>query len=182
MSEQATTSSTTPSDADVPQEVRAAANGAQLTDEQERSALDWFLGASRVLEYDVPVEFETPAGMKKLVFHLRQLDDARMQEIDEENRQGDPASPFRKLDVSAFNAALVAEAFVYVVDPTTGQRRGPEEVRGGVPALPMAFQIRFKTQPGLLEGLAARIREKAGFGEDRVGTASRSLVESGKDS
>lgn len=166
--------------AGAPAEVASARNGATLTDEQEKSALDWFLGATQRLEFDVTVQYDTPTGMKPLVFHLKQVDDKRIEEIDDENRAGDPTAPFRKLDVGGFNASLVAEALVYTYDPESGRRATPEEIRGDVPGLAMALQVRFKTQPGLLEGLAERIREKAGFSQDRVGTATRSVVEAGK--
>jgi hypothetical protein len=156
-----------------------AAEGNQLSDREERSALDWFLGATKALEFDVPVEWDTPDGTKRLIFHMRQVDEKRLEELDSANRQGDPSAPFRKLDVGGFNAAVIAEALQYVSDEG-GQQRTPDEVRGGAPSLEMALPIRFKYQPGLLEGLAERVREKAGFTADRVGTASRSVVEAGK--
>lgn len=164
---------------DAPPAVHAAAAGEKLSVEQERSALDWFLGPTVVIEWDVTVQFETPAGMVPLIFHMHQVDSSRLQEIDEENRSGD--GPFAKLDPLAFNAAVVAEATVYLTDHTGRKVTvDSEEFRGQIPSTPLAMQLRFKKQGGILEYLVERVREKAGFSPDRVGTAQRSLVEAGK--
>lgn len=167
---------------DAPQPVRDLADDKGTDTAGERTALDWLLGATIPLPYTVKVEYDTPDGLKTLVFGLHQVDDGKLQALDGENRLGDP--PFQKLDVGGFNAAVVAEACDYILDPATGQRIDPKtpEFRGGVPSTPMAFRIRFKNQPGLLEALAERIREKAGFGSERVGAAQRSVVEVGKPS
>lgn len=165
--------------ADAPREVRQAALGKELDPADESSALDWFLGATQRLEYDVPVQWETPKGMKTLIFHLRQVDGDRLQELDEENRTGD--GPFAKLDTMGFNAAAAAEATLYLSDDTG--RKVPvdsQEFLGGVPSPATAMRARFKTQPGILETLAERIRAKAGYSADRVGGAQRALVETGK--
>lgn len=159
--------------------IQRAASGAELTGAEERSALDWLLGATVAMEYDVTVQYDTPDGLKPLIFHFRQLDGARIDEIDAEHRRGD--GPFAKLDVQAFNAALVAEATVFFTDPS-GKRTDPrsEEFRGGVPSPALAVQARFKKQSGLLEGVAGAIREASAYGPDRIGTAQRALVEAGK--
>lgn len=163
--------------ADAPASVRDVADGRKTED--ERGALDWFLGSTRRLEYDVPVQFDTPEGMKTLIFHLRQVDGDRLQALEDENRQGD--GPFAKLDVMGFNAAIVCEATAFVTDASGRQvELSSQEFTGGVPSPVLALQTRFKTQPGILDGLAERIRAKAAFGGDRVGSAQRSLVEVGK--
>jgi hypothetical protein len=181
----ATTQITNPSDLlpeDAPQSVKDLADDKGTDVAGERSALDWLLGATVQLPYTVSVKYDTPAGLKELIFGLHQVDDKRLQDLDQENRLGDP--PFQKLDVGGFNAAAVAEACDYILDPDTGKQIDPktEEFRGGVPSTPIAFRIRFKNQPGLLEALAERIREKAGYGSERVGAAQRSVVEVGKPS
>lgn len=164
---------------DAPDPVKKAAAGETLDVEEEQGALDWFLGPTRRLEYDVTVQWETPRGFSPLTFHLHQVDGDRLQEIDDENRQGD--GPFSKLDTQGFNAAAVVEACVYMTD-VTGKRVKPTdpEFTGGMPNPVLAMRTRFKTQPGILEHLAERIREKAAFSADRVGGAQRALVETGK--
>lgn len=166
--------------ADAPPEIRAVAAGQEInTGAEEKAALDWFLGATKPLEYSVPVDFETPAGMKKLIFNLRQVDSGRLEEIDEENRKGD--GPFSKLDVQAFNVAAIVEATLSVTDETGNEvKLTDERFLGGIPSPDLALRTRFKYQGGLLEHVVDRIREKAGFSSDRVGAASRSLVEVGK--
>jgi hypothetical protein len=181
----ATQQITVPSDLlpeDAPQPVRDLADDKSTDVAGERTALDWLLGATIPLPYTVKVDYDTPAGLKTLVFGMHQVDDGVLQRLDTENRLGDP--PFQKLDVGGFNSAAVAEACDYILDLDTGRRIDPKspEFRGGVPSTPMAFRIRFKNQPGLLEQLTERIREKAGFGSERVGAAQRSVVEVGKPS
>lgn len=165
--------------ADAPPEVRKAAAGKTLDVEEEQGALDWFLGPTRRLEYDVTVQWETPRGMRPLTFHMHQVDGDRLQEIDEANRQGD--GPFSKLDTQGFNAEAVVEACMYFTDQTGRKVKPTEEAfTGGMPNPVLAMRTRFKTQPGILEHLAERIREKAAFSADRVGGAQRSVVETGK--
>lgn len=165
--------------ADAPPQVKKAAAGQTLDVEEEEGALDWFLGPTQRLEYDVTVQWETPKGFRPLTFHMRQVDGDKLQEIDESNRQGD--GPFSKLDTQGFNAEAVVEACVYFSD-VTGRKIKPtdEAFTGGMPNPVLAMRTRFKTQPGILEHLAERIREKAAFSADRVGGAQRSLVETGK--
>ena len=181
------TTSTTPKPSNgspegaLPPEVAKAAAGETLTAAEEKSALDFILGPTQALEYNVPVQIETPDGLKPSTFRLRQLDPDVIDRIDASNRSGE--GPFSKLDVSTFNAELVAEACVHIEDPT-GRKVDPksDQFRGGVPSPGLAMKVRFKYQPGLLETLAERIRESAGFGVDRVGKAQRVLVEAGKAS
>lgn len=171
-----------PPDAPIPPVIeRAAAGDESLTGKDERDALDFLLGATRALEYNVTVQYDTPDGLKPLIFHIQQLDAARIDTIDAENRVGD--GPFAKLNVREFNAALVTEATVYLQTP--GGRRimvPSEEFLGGAPSGPMAMGLRFKYQPGILEGMAEVIRGVSAYSPDRVGSAQRVLVEAGKDS
>ena len=170
-----------------PAEVQAARTrlydekAASMTRGEEKAALDWFLGPSAVLEYDVPFKFETPAGMKTVIAHLRQIDGARIEQIDAANRSGD--GPFAKLDTYAYQCEVVAEALLYFQDPVTGRKvdANSQEFTRGLPGgKALALQVQFKRQPGVLAGLEARIQEAAGFTGDRVGSANRSLVEAGK--
>lgn len=147
----------------------------------ERGALDWFLGATQALEVDVPVEYDTPAGLKKLIFRIKQVDGDTLDTIDSRNRKGD--GPFAKLDTITHAAEVVTEATVYVQDAETGKKVDvrSSEFMGGIPSPALAMQVRFKMQPGVLQALEQRIQELAGYAGDRVGAANRSLVEAGKD-
>lgn len=160
-----------------PEGLKKVADGedaSKLTVGEERGALDWVLGATKPVEYDVPVKFDTPDGTKELTFHIRQLDGKKIIGLEDEHRKG--SGPFAELDDIAFNAALAAEATVYLTDPT-GRKVAPNEpdfIAGldfGGPA--EAMRIRFKYQPGLLDGIAGQIRSVSGYAPDRVGEASR---------
>jgi hypothetical protein len=163
-----------------PEPVKEAVRGNEIDGQGEKTALDWLLGPTLALEYDVPVKYETPDGMRELVFHIQQLDPDKMQEIDARNRQGD--GPFAKLNVLAYNAEIVFEATRYFTDES-GRHVDPRsaEFRGEMPGSPvLALQARFKKQGGILETVAERVREVTGYSPDRVGAAQRSVVDVGK--
>lgn len=155
--------------------------GREITAREEMSALDFLLGETIALEYDVTVQLETPGGLRPLTVHFRQLDPSRFDAHDTANRKGD--GPFAKLDVAAFSAAVCAEAIVYLEE---GERRvnlRDGDFRGGHPGgAQHALSTRFRFQGGLLEGIAEEVKRVSGYGPDRVGTAQRSLVEVGKGS
>lgn len=166
---------------DAPDGLKAAADGEDLpgADEGEQlkaefSALDYLTGATKALTFDVPVRYDTEEGEQEIKFRIRQLDGARIIEIEDENTQG--AGPFAKLDDVAFNAALVAEATEYIED-ATGKR---EEIKGaeflgGVPDPAEAMRIRFKFQSGLLAGVAGEVRRVSGYAPGRVQMAQKVL-------
>lgn len=160
---------------DAPDGLRKAADGdaGKVTVGEERGALEWLLGATTPVEYDVPVKFDTPAGTKELIFHIRQLDGKTIIKTEEGHRKG--SGPFAELDDIPFNADLAAQATIYIKDES-GRKVEPSsaEFDGGLgfgPAL--AMETRFKYQPGLLEGIATRIRTVSGYSPDRVGEAER---------
>lgn len=163
----------------LPPEVVKAAEGGTLSAREEMDALDFLLGATKPLEFDVPVLYDTPAGRKTLRFRIRQLDGATIEAVDVANRKGD--GPFAKLDVQTFNAELVTEATRYIQSESGRQVEvRSQEFLGGVPSPPLAMALRFKYQPGILDGLAEKIREVSAYSPDRIGTAQRVLVEAGK--
>lgn len=160
---------------DAPDALRTAADGKadDVTIGGEHEALSYLLGATKPVEYDVPVKFDTPAGTKELTFHIRQLDGKAIIKKEDAHRKG--SGPFAELDDIAFNADLVAEATVWISD-ATGRKVEPNspEFDGGLgygPAL--AMETRFKFQPGILDGIAGQIRSVSGYAPDRVGTAER---------
>lgn len=165
-----------------PEEVAGArVPGVKMTASEERSALDWLLGPTVALEFDVPIDYETPVGLQKLTFRIRQMDPQRIDQIDAANRRGD--GPFARLDAPSFQADLVSEATVYITDGS-GRRFDPrgDAWMGGAPSPSLAMALRFRFQGGLLEALVDQVRAISGYSGDRVGTATRAMVEVGKDS
>lgn len=150
-----------------------AAAGKTVSDDGERAVLEYLLGATHRPEYTVMVELDTAGGLRELRFRLRAQDDRTMERIDGENRSGE--GPFAKLDRSSFNASLVAEATVYIEDPSSGAKiePGDKSFLGGAPSVPSALEARFRYQPGLLDGIAEQVRQISGYNPERVGTAQR---------
>lgn len=167
--------------ADAPPAVHAAARNGDVDGAGETDALDWLLGATKRPQYTLPFHYETPAGRtERLIFRFAGMDARRIEEIDAANRQGD--GPFAKLDATAFNAQVAAESVIAILNPATGKEVTAEEFVGEAPAPAIGWEMRFKYQPGILDGLVGQIREKAGFNADRVGNAQRSLVEAAGNS
>lgn len=159
-----------------PDALSAAAAGKEVDARGESEALDFLLGRTEPLVFDVPVKYDTRTGQKKLVFAVRQVDGSRILELEKENRKGD--GPFAELDDVAFNAALVAEACVAIEDPAAGVEVDPksEDFIGGAPGgVAMAMQVRFKFQSGLLDGVAGQVRSVSGYNPTRVESANRSI-------
>jgi hypothetical protein len=145
---------------------------------EESEALDFLLGATQALRYDVPVTYDTPKGSKKLCFVIEQIDGKRIIELEKEYRNG--TGPFAEVDDIGLNAAIVYEAAIKIVEGSSSDdEKAPaievasEQFRGGIPSGPDAMQIRFKYQPGLLDGIAGEIRRVSGYATDRVGQAER---------
>jgi hypothetical protein len=159
-----------------PDALKDAARGGEVDGKGESEALGFLLGRTQPLVFDVPVKFDTPAGQKKLVFAVRQVDGSRILELEKEHRKGD--GPFAELDDVAFNAALVAEACVAIEDPTADVEVDPQSDQfiGGAPGgAAMAMQVRFKFQSGLLDGVAGQVRSVSGYNPSRVESANRSI-------
>lgn len=159
----------------------AAASGEKIDGAAEKSALDYLLGPTVALEYDVKVDYETEQGTMPLTFRFKQLDPSTFERIDTENRKGD--GPFAKLDVSGFNVDLVTEATLFIMDASGRQVDiRSQDFLGGIPSPAMAMSIRFKNQGGLLDGIVDEVRRVSGYSADRVGTAQRAVVQAGKPS
>ena len=160
-----------------PEALMAAARGGEVDAAGESEALGFLLGRTQPLLFDVPVKYDTPTGQKKLVFVVRQVDGERILDLEKEHRKGD--GPFAELNDVAFNAALVAESCVAIVDPSVqGAEVDPrtDAFIGGAPGgASMAMQIRFKFQSGLLDGVAGQVRSVSGYNPTRVESANRSI-------
>jgi hypothetical protein len=153
-----------------------AAPGDESGDQAEATILNFLLGPTEPLEFDVDTWIDTPTGRQKLVFHIRQLADTRIEELEEECRIGEP--PLSRIDRPRLNAAKVAEATVYIAD-ADGRKvtLNSTEFRGPVPELGAALRGRFRFQPGILAMVAAEVDGVAGMREDRVGGARRASAE-----
>lgn len=166
--------------ADAPDALERAA-GADAEDvdaKEEGEALDFLLGATQALRFDVPVTLDTPKGPKKLVFVIEQIDGKKIIDLEKQYRNG--TGPFAEVDDIGLNAAIVSEATKEIRDavdegatPKPGVDPSSEKFRGGIPSAADAMQIRFKFQPGLLDGVAGEIRRVSGYATDRVGQAER---------
>jgi hypothetical protein len=142
----------------------------------EKDALDFLLGATKPLSFDVPVKYDTDNGRRDVIFHVRQVDGDRILALEKEHRRGD--GPFAELDDVAFNAALVAEATIAIIDRKSGREVDPksEAFVGGAPGGPaMAVKVRFKFQSGLLDGVAGQIRSVSGYNPSRVESANAAI-------
>jgi hypothetical protein len=161
-------------------QVERAAAGKTVEGADERSALDYLLGAPEPARYKVTVGYETPAGLKDLRFEFvaidgRKIDKIELKHIDDRTGQ---------MDKTAADMELVIEACDAIIDVETGKAVKPssEEFRRVKPDLPPlassidALEARFGTQTGLIAGVARAIREANGWNADRVGKASRVLV------
>lgn len=160
-----------------PESLQDAANGKAVDAQGESDALEFLLGATFRPQYNCRVEFETPAGMRSLTFRLWALDDRELQRIDAAHRK-DADSPFAKIDSTGFNAEVVSKATRWIQDGS-GRKVEPDsrEFVGEAIDPVLAMEVRFKYQPGLLEGLAEEIRKLSAYSRDRIGTASRVLVD-----
>lgn len=174
-----TGSAESPEPGALPEELRNAAAGEQLTAGEEKDALDFLLGPTPRLSYHVTVQYMTQDGLKPLTFHFLPQDPSKFEELDAANRKGD--GPFAKLDSYGYVVDVIVEATTHI-SGASGRKVDirSAEFLGGVPAPHLALMTRFRGQGGLLESVVEEIRKVSGYNADRVGTAQRSMVEAGK--
>lgn len=168
--------------------VNHAAQGATLDSVEEKSALDWLLGDPKPIIYNVPVQYETPAGMVPMTFVLRQIDARKIDAI-EQKHVNQATGVLNQFDA---NVELIAEATLFITDPSGKQmkldseefrrakRRDPttgEIVPFVLASGTLALERKFRMQLGLLNGVGVQIRRVAGFDTERVGKAQRRLVD-----
>lgn len=164
--------------------VAHAAQGAELDAEEEGSALDWLLGASQPIVHDVPVQLETPKGLAKLTFVLKQMDTRKIDQI--ETRHVNQSTG--RIDRLSADVDIVTDATIELRDASgralklsSDEFKTVQRPDGGQPfkhASPAeALEERFRKQLGLIGGVAMEIRKMAGFEPERVGSAQRRLVE-----
>lgn len=141
----------------------------QLTDQDEKTALDYLLGGLPRLEYTVPVMIETPVGQRELTWRIRQVSQEEQYAIEQRHRPAD--SPFARLDVVGFALELVLAGTVEFGDPGRMIKPDDPEWIGGHPLGAIgALKDRFKHQGGIFAGLRDVIQEVSGSATN-VGTA-----------
>lgn len=164
-----------------------AAQGATLSASEEKSGLDWMLGGPVQMEHTIPVDYETPDGMRKVTFVTKMIDARVIDEI--QQRHVNDATG--KLDKLSADIEVVAAATKYITDSTerrieltsdeylTVQRRDPrgELVAHKLASPHLALEYRFKGQEGLFGGVALKIQQVCGYNPERVGSAQRRLVD-----
>lgn len=162
-----------------PTAIAAAQNDEIVSDEDEWGALDFLLGATQALRFSLPVQYDTPRGRQEITLEIQQLDPTKMEQIDNENRQGDSA--LGRLNRAGFNAGLCAAGVLSITDKT-GRTVSTHSAEwfGGIPSPEAAMAARFRFQGGILDMVADQIQAISGYSADRVGTAQRRLVEAGK--
>jgi hypothetical protein len=162
----------------------------ELTDDDERDALDFLLAPKPARLYGIPVQYDTEKGVMPLIFVVRGMDGRKIDAIEQRNVSAETG----KLDAVTAECQLIAEACVFVEGrpghqvkvtsdefltvrvpaPTEADPRAMEMRKLASPA--DALEARFKTQLGLLSGVAAQIRRISGYDPRRVGEAERRLI------
>lgn len=162
-------------------EIERAAQGKALDGAQERSALEYLLGTPTPARYKVEVQFETEDGLKPLIFRFKAMDGRKIDKIEQANI----SQVTGVMDKLTADAQLVVEATDVIEDPETKVTIAVKDERfrtmkdGEQPLASTidALEARFGTQIGLISGVASAIREAAGWNRERVGKASRLLVD-----
>jgi hypothetical protein len=160
--------------------VTRAARGEELDGNDERGALEFLLGAPAALEYEITVDYETDAGMLPLTFHFKGMDAGAIDKIEQQHLDDRTG----QLDKIGADCTLVTKATTKIVDSTGAEINPRDEAfrttkEGERPLANAAdaMRVRFGAQAGLLSGIASAIRIKAGYDAERVGRASRLLVQ-----
>lgn len=170
--------------------VEAYARGhEELTAENERDALDYLLAPKPPRLYDVKVEYETDTGTEPLTFVVRAMDGRKIDSIEQRN----VSESTGQLDAITANCEVVAEAcecieskggrqvkldseeFLTLRVPKPDAPAETEPKRLASPA--MALEARFRTQLGVIAGVAREVRRMSGYDPNRVGQAQRRLIE-----
>lgn len=159
-----------------------------LSEEDERDALDYILGARSPRQYDVKVTLDTDTGQADLIFVIQAQDGLKIDKI--EQRHVSDATG--RLDQYAADAEIVGDATVCLLSPRTGRQVNPRDEKFRTmqvrrvdtdemgelthPNAGAALQARFRDQLGLLSGVAREVRRVSGFDVGRVAEAKRRLV------
>lgn len=167
-----------------------------LTQENERDALDFLLANAPPMEHYVDVQLDTEEGLLPLRFHIRAQDGKKLDAIEIANTNESTG----QVNIAEVQAQIIAlacfklegraghdigirtEKFrtVMVPDPDSDDPTVKKAVLLASPA--EALRHRFRTQWGLVQGVAVQVRRISGYDNDRVGKAQRRLVEASGNS
>jgi hypothetical protein len=164
-----------------------AAQGAELDQAEEASALDWLLGTPKPISHKIPVDLETESGMRKLTFISQRIDPRKIDAIEIRNVQQSTG----RIDRITADCEIIAESCTELDDGRRKVKLNSDEfmtvrlrnrdtdqvepVKLASPAT--ALEKRFVGQEGLLTLVAAEIRRLGGYDPQRLGTSQRRLVE-----
>lgn len=149
--------------------------------EAEAGALDFCLTAASPKPFHVDTLVDTDDGLKKLRFHMLQIDGKRVEEIETANTEG--FGPLATVNRAKINAQKVAEATVKMVDHNGKEIKPTDAGFLGDHIDPsIAFERMFAFQPGVGERLSEEIDRMAGMARDRVGIAEREMTNAVKNS
>lgn len=145
--------------------VRKAASGAEVSPQEEVSALEFLLGPTQPLEADVDVRYRTPRGEARLTIRVRQIDAKVAESHDAKHR-----SDVGLLDEIGYSCAVLADCAVSLTDATgrTIAADGQEFI-GGAPTPEIAWAARFRYQGYIVSRVAQRVQEISGMDGDTVG-------------
>lgn len=181
-----------PRDADASEEAKGAAaveafarDHEGLSDEDERDALDFLLAPKPPRLYGITVDYDTEAGVRPLTFVVRGMDGRRLDAIEQAN----VSETTGKLDAISAECQLVAEATVYLEDRKGRQvkldseefltvriPRGEDVETQRLASPAMALEARFRTQLGLIAGVAAQVRLLSGYDPRKVANPQRRMA------
>lgn len=171
---------------DAPDAIRKAAAGEKVKSaSEERKGVLWLLEPRKLIEYTVPFKFETPDGTEDLNFIVRALDGRLIEKIERaatNERTGEMDELTAGANVLAEALARITDGDGGVIDPSSEAfRRDPSSGEVFV-STGMALLKKFKEQSGVLLMGAGEVRRVSGFAPDRVGTASRVLIDAAGNS
>lgn len=159
------------------------------TPRKEASVLSFLLGPPKAQVFGIPVDYDTDDGRRKLRFVVSQVRGDKIREIEKRWAKDGQLGPLAELDDAKIAADTVWEALVAIQDPESPG----EQVKKGDPAFldngdgqmmsgADAIAQRFAYQFGVIELVAQEIRRISGWNPDRIGTASRMVVEAASGS
>lgn len=170
----------------------------ELTATNERDALDWLLGNQRPMEHYVDVRYDTPEGEQPLRLHIRAQDGKKLDaiEVAHTNQQTGVT------DIAAVQADIVAlacfrlgagpgfahemslasEEFRTVDMPDRDSEEPGATKKVLLASPPEALRYRFRTQWGLMQGVAIQVRRISGYDPEKIGQAQRRLVDAAGNS
>lgn len=171
---------------DAPGAVQKAATPdgvAELSPSEEADAIHWLLQPARPYRFKCTVKYDTPYGSRDLTWYIRQLDGKKIEGIEDRHRESGEG-PFGKINTIMANPEVVAEATLEVQDAVSFRKLdiGSEEFRTApngelIPSKAEALRLRLHYQSGVLAYLAEEVRRISGYSADRVGSATRVLVD-----